>query len=112
LIKVYIKMNKKLKKIPNFKDEDEERDFWATHDSTDYFDWSKARHVTFPNLQLTKGPTSLKYMSRYVVKVIEFKGQLCVPFPKKLIKELGWKEGDSINVEYDKKRNCVVMTKV
>ena len=51
-------------------------------------------------------------MSSYIVEVIEFEGQLCVPFPKKLMKDLGWKEGDDINVEYDKKRNCVVMTKV
>lgn len=31
-------MNKKqkLKTIPKFKDEDEEREFWATHDLTDY----------------------------------------------------------------------------
>lgn len=33
---------KKLKSIPQFKNEDEEREFWATHDSTDYVDWSKA----------------------------------------------------------------------
>lgn len=27
-----------IKKIPRFKNEDEERDFWATHSVTDYFD--------------------------------------------------------------------------
>ena len=30
----------KLKSMPKFKSEDEEREFWATHDSTDYFDKS------------------------------------------------------------------------
>lgn len=35
-------MKKKLKKLPKFKNEDEEREFWATHDSTEYLDWSKA----------------------------------------------------------------------
>ncbi|MFC1853821.1 CopG family antitoxin [candidate division CSSED10-310 bacterium] len=30
---------KKLKKIPKFKNEDEEREFWATHDSIEYVDW-------------------------------------------------------------------------
>jgi len=44
---------KKLKKIPKFKNEDEERKFWAKHDSTDYFDWSKAKIVTFLNLKPT-----------------------------------------------------------
>jgi len=30
-----------LKAIPHFKTEDEEREFWAIHDSMDYVDWSK-----------------------------------------------------------------------
>ena len=44
-------MKKKLKPIPKFKNEDEEREFWATHDSTDYVDWDKAVRVSFPNLK-------------------------------------------------------------
>ena len=47
-------MSKNLKPIPEFKNEDEEREFWPTHDSSEYFDWSKARRVIFPNLRLTK----------------------------------------------------------
>lgn len=39
------------KQIPKFDSEDEERDFWATHDSTDYVDWSKAKPVTLSNLK-------------------------------------------------------------
>ena len=43
---------KKLKKIPRFKNEDGEDAFWSTHDSTDYFDISKAiRNPSFPNLK-------------------------------------------------------------
>jgi hypothetical protein len=41
----------KLKAIPTFRSEDEEREFWATHDTVDYLDWSQARWVTFPNLK-------------------------------------------------------------
>lgn len=52
---------KKLKKIPQFKDEDEERDFWASHDSTDYFDWSKAIvNPKFPNLKFSSKSISLR----------------------------------------------------
>lgn len=41
-----------LKPIPKFKNEDEEDKFWATHDSTDYFDISKAViNPVFPNLK-------------------------------------------------------------
>lgn len=42
---------KKLKPIPRFKNEEEEDAFWSTHDSTEYFDASKAKRVTFPNLK-------------------------------------------------------------
>ena len=42
---------KKLKHIPKFKNEDEEAEFWATHDSTDYFDISRAIiNPSFSNL--------------------------------------------------------------
>lgn len=52
---------KKLKKIPKFKNEDEEREFWATHDSTQYIDWSKAeRGIIFPNLKPTSQLISLR----------------------------------------------------
>ncbi len=45
---------KKLKKIPRFKNEDEEDKFWANHDSTDYFDIKKAIiNPVFPNLKLS-----------------------------------------------------------
>ena len=39
------------KPIPKFRSEAEERRFWATHDSTEYLDWSKAERVMFPNLK-------------------------------------------------------------
>ena len=48
------------KKIPKFKNEDEERDFWATHDSTDYIDWSKAKRVTLSNLKPSVRTISLR----------------------------------------------------
>ena len=46
------------KKIPKFSSEDEEREFWATADSTDYIDWKKGRRMLFPKL-----PPSLKTIS-------------------------------------------------
>ena len=48
------------KKIPKFKNEDEERDFWAEHDSTDYIDWSKAQRAIFPNLKPSTKTISLR----------------------------------------------------
>ncbi len=44
---------KNLKNIPKFINEEEERKFWATHDSTEYIDWSKAKKASLPNLKLS-----------------------------------------------------------
>ena len=51
---------KKLKVIPKFKSEKEWSDFWMTHDSTEYVDWSKARKAIFPNLKPTYKSISLR----------------------------------------------------
>jgi len=54
---------KKLKKIPKFQSEDQEQEFWATHDSTDYFDWSKGRWMILPNLKPSLTTISLRMPS-------------------------------------------------
>lgn len=51
---------KKMKPVPKFKSEAEEREFWETHDSTEYLDWSKAERVRFPNLKLSTQSISLR----------------------------------------------------
>jgi predicted DNA binding CopG/RHH family protein len=48
------------KKIPEFKNEDKEREFWASHDSADYIDWKKAKRVTLPNLKPSVKKISLR----------------------------------------------------
>ncbi len=48
------------KKIPKFKSEDEEREFWATHDSAEYVDWRKARKAVFSNLKPSVKKISLR----------------------------------------------------
>jgi predicted DNA binding CopG/RHH family protein len=48
------------KKIPQFKSEDEEREFWQTHDSTEYVDWKKAKKVTLGNLKPSVKTISLR----------------------------------------------------
>lgn len=49
-----------MKKIPKFMNEEEERKFWAEHDSTDYVDWSKAKRAVFPNLKPSTKTISLR----------------------------------------------------
>jgi predicted DNA binding CopG/RHH family protein len=44
-------MKKMDKQIPKFKNEDEEREFWATHSPLDYFDSKKFKRASFPKLK-------------------------------------------------------------
>ncbi len=53
-------MSKRPEALPKFADEAEERQFWETHDSTDYVDWTKAKRVTLPNLKPTTTSISLR----------------------------------------------------
>ena len=48
------------KPIPNFRSEQEEREFWEIHDTTDYIDWSQGQIVRFPNLKPTTTTISLR----------------------------------------------------
>ena len=48
------------KPIPKFESEDQERDFWADHDSSDYVDWSQGHRVTFSNLKPSTRTISLR----------------------------------------------------
>ena len=50
----------KKKKIPKFENEDKEREFWASHDSTDYIDWSTTKEVVMPNLKPTLKTISIR----------------------------------------------------
>jgi predicted DNA binding CopG/RHH family protein len=51
---------KSRQQIPEFESEDQEREFWATHDSTEYVDWSRARTVTFSRLKPSTQTISLR----------------------------------------------------
>ncbi len=49
-----------MKKIPKFDNEDQEREFWAAHDSTEYVAWEKAKRVKFPKLKPSTRTISLR----------------------------------------------------
>ncbi len=50
----------KLKKIPVFNSEEEEREFWAENGTTEFIDWGKAKKVKFPNLKPSTKTISLR----------------------------------------------------
>ncbi len=47
-------------RIPKFKDESDERAFWAAHDSEDYIDWKKGKKAIFSRLRPSLKSISLR----------------------------------------------------
>lgn len=79
---------KKFKSIPHFNSEAEEREFWQTHDSTEYVDWSKAiRGVSFPNLKLTSKPITLRLPAGMIDRLKIRAHKMDVPY-QSLIKQM------------------------
>lgn len=48
------------KQLPEFRSEDSEREFWATHDSTEFVDWNAGERRKFPKLKPTLRTISLR----------------------------------------------------
>jgi len=71
---------KRPKAIPSFRSEDDEREFWATADSTDYFDWSQARRVVFPNLKPSTATISLRLPQGMLDELKVLANQRDVPY--------------------------------
>lgn len=53
-------MAKKAKPVPRFRNEGEEREFWAAHDTTPYFQASATTRAVFPNLKASTQTISLR----------------------------------------------------
>lgn len=51
---------KTLKKIPKFKNEAEEADFWTDNDSTEYIDYSRSKKLNFTNLKPSTKSISIR----------------------------------------------------
>jgi predicted DNA binding CopG/RHH family protein len=76
-----------MKKIPKFKNEDDERDFWASHSPLDYFDMSKAKRVEFPNLKPTLRSISIRLPESMIGSLKSLANSYDVPY-QSLIKIL------------------------
>ncbi len=73
-------MPRRLKSIPKFANESEERKFWETHDSTDYVDWSSAKLVSFPNLRPSTKTISLRLPEDVLDAIRNHARKLDVPY--------------------------------
>lgn len=71
----------RLKPIPDFKSEDEQREFWAAHSSVDYVDWSKARKdVTFPSLKPSTRTVSIRLPEWLIASLKTLANKKDVPY--------------------------------
>lgn len=70
----------KIKQIPDFKNEDEEREFWATHDVIDYFDMEKAEIAIFPNLKSSSRRISIRLPESLVYRLKQIANAKDVPY--------------------------------
>jgi predicted DNA binding CopG/RHH family protein len=73
-------MSKAKTQIPKFKNEDEERLFWASRDSTDYVDWSLAKRVQLPKLRPTLKTISLRLPAAMIEDLKVLANQQDVPY--------------------------------
>lgn len=71
---------KRLKPIPRFPTEAAERKFWATHDTTDYIDWSKAQRAVFPNLRPSTETISLRLPAPLLADLKTLANERDVPY--------------------------------
>jgi predicted DNA binding CopG/RHH family protein len=69
-----------LKKIPDFKNLEEEAKFWDEHDSADYVDWSNADNAIFPNVKVSTESISLRLPSPLLARIKELANEKDVPY--------------------------------
>ena len=67
-------------KAPIFKDEDQEREFWATHSPLDYFDSSKPLKGSFPNLRPSVKSISVRLPEDLLMELKNLANKRDVPY--------------------------------
>ena len=77
---------KKPLKLPQFKTEDEERDFWAKIDLADYFESKDFQAVSFPNLKPSSRAISIRLSEPMILRLKERANERHVPY-QSLIKQ-------------------------
>lgn len=88
------------KKIPTFRTEDEESEFWAKADSTEYVDWPKARAVRLPNLRPSSIAISVRLPDTLLTELKLLANERDVPYQSLLKVYLA----DRVTLERERKR--------
>ncbi|WP_321476465.1 BrnA antitoxin family protein [uncultured Paludibaculum sp.] len=70
----------KKKPVPDFQSEDQERAFWAEHDSTEFVDWTSATRRNFPNLKPSLRTISIRLPVSMIEDLKVLANQRDVPY--------------------------------
>jgi predicted DNA binding CopG/RHH family protein len=92
-------MKTQKKTIPEFKSEQEEREFWTSHDSSEYINWVNSSKAIFPDLKPTLKTISLRLPEMMLNRLKVLANERDVPYQslmKMFLKE-------RIDREYEKK---------
>ena len=98
---------KKVKIIPDFKNEDEERDFWAKHSPIDYFDSKNFKRASFPKLKPSVKSISIRLPEDMLMELKTIANKMDVPYQSLakiyLARQISLERG-SLHIESKKRR--------
>ena len=75
-----LKPKRKMRKIPAFKSEAQERAFWDSHDSSAFVDWRRAKRVRLPKLRPTTRVISIRLPESMIEQLKVMANQRDVPY--------------------------------
>jgi predicted DNA binding CopG/RHH family protein len=68
------------KRLPKFTGEEQERDFWATHDSAEYLDWKAAKRLALSHLKPSLKTISIRLPASMIEDLKVLANQRDVPY--------------------------------
>jgi predicted DNA binding CopG/RHH family protein len=102
-------MKKRNNRIPKFKNEDEEREFWATHSPLDYFDSNSVKSASFPDLKPSLKSISIRVPSDMLAELKTLANKKDAPYQSLakiyLAREIALERG-SLSRSLRKKGTC------
>ena len=90
------------KRIPKFKSEAAEREFWANNDSTDYVEWEAAKRVVLPKLKPSQKTISLRLPAMMLAELKRLANKRDVPYQSLLKVFLAEKLREELKVSNSK----------
>ena len=75
-----MRRTRKAKTVPTFQSEAEEREFWETHDTTAYVDWSRAKLAVFSDLRPSTETISLRLPAALLAELKVLANKRDVPY--------------------------------